>query len=166
VAATTVDAVKLLLAGMLGYADDTNGTADPTKLSSFWTPIIAESVADAEAWLRHTLTKEMGFPATEVADWPMFNHYHKRLSVWMAGAYRAGELSIETKTALERFDCRAEIRALTTLGGTADEESRVGVGLLERDDDLFRRPSVNANGTMPADIFNTRRAWTGRDCWR
>src|SRR3954471_18102479 len=100
---------------MLGYSDDTNGTSDVTKLKPFWTPIIEESVADAEAWLRMTLLG-MGFEATEIATWPMFNHYHKRLAVWMAGAYRSGELDPQQKSALDRFDCRAEVQALTTLG--------------------------------------------------
>jgi hypothetical protein len=162
--AATVDAVKSLIAGMLGYSDDVTGTSDVTKVKPFWTPIINEAVADAEAWLRMTLLG-MGFAATEIADWPMFNHYHKRLAVWMAGSYRRGEFGDQKQSALDAFDCRAEVQALTTLGG-ADDDSLVAVGDLERDDDLFRRPSVNSNGSLPPDVFNCNRVAVGWDIRR
>jgi hypothetical protein len=163
--AATVDSVKLLLAAQLGYSDDVNGTADVTKLSSFWTPILTEATREAEVWLRMTLGG-MGFPAEEVSVWPMFSHYHRRLALWLAGAYRAGELSAEQKSALDRLDPRAEVLALTTLGGAADDEGLVGVGDMERDDDLFRRPGVDGSGRLPADIFNCNRVAVGRDVWR
>jgi hypothetical protein len=142
-AATTVDKVRSLIAGMLGLSNQTTGRADPSQLKPFWADIIEEAVADAEAWIRTTLGRR--FPATEIATWPMFNHYHKRLAVWLAGSYRRGEFSDQKQSALDAFDCRAEIEALETLGaGSAVTVGKSSVGSLSAG--LFNRPFVGCGG--------------------
>jgi hypothetical protein len=164
VPATTVDNVRLRLAGMLGYSDPVTGTSDPTKLKPFWKRLIERATGKAEAWLRTTLLGK-GFSAQEIAVWPLFLYYHEDLAVFFASEDRRGEFSEAQKSALDNLDCRAEVQALTTLGG-ADDDSLVAVGDLERDDDLFRRPSVCANGSLPPDIFSRSVAWSGRDIRR
>jgi hypothetical protein len=164
VPATTVDAVKLRLAGMLGYSDPVTGTADPTKLKPFWTQTIVRATGKAEAWLRTTLLG-MGFRAEKIAVWPLFLYYHEDLAVFFASEDRRAEFSESQASGLDGLDCRDEVKALTTLGG-ADDDSLVAVGDLERDDDLFRRPSVNGNGSLPPDVFNCNRVAVGWDIRR
>jgi hypothetical protein len=150
-AAATVDAVRELLAAQLGYSDTATGKADPTKLEPFWGSIIPRGMGRAETWLRNWLTNEMGLPAEEVMVWPPFLHYHTELSVFFCGAYRIGELSAEKQSALDRLDCRAEVMALTTLGGTAaGRNGRSSVGNLKAG--VFSRPFVGRCG-LPAGPF-------------
>jgi hypothetical protein len=150
-AAATVDAVRELLAAQLGYSDPATGKADVAKLEPFWGSIIPRAMGRAETWLRNRLTTEMGLPAEDVAVWPPFLHYHTELSAFFCGAYRMGEISAEKQSALDRLDCRAEVTALTTLGGTAAARNgRSSVGNLKPG--VFNRPFVGRGG-LPAGPF-------------
>jgi hypothetical protein len=128
-----------------------NGGAD--DLETFWTPITTQAHAEAEAWIRTTLR---AFGSQALAAWPMFEHYHRRLALFWCGVYGAAILTEDQKALLRLMDCREEIKALDSIGDDPDSETDDAVlgGRMERDDDLFAVPSVNAGGSLPGDVFN------------
>jgi hypothetical protein len=168
--AATVDQVKLRLAGQLHKSlpatDPAAPGADVTALDGFWTPIVARATAGSEAWLREFLTA-WGVGDDWMATSPLFRDWHERRAVYQCGIDDGAQLTVDQRPLLFKLDPTEEIVALMKVGRIpGNTESSVGVGLLERDDDLFRRPSVNGNGSLPADIFNTPQPWAGRDVWR
>lgn len=159
--AATRESVRAMLAAQLGKADpdDPDNGLDP-----FWEPIVTQAHAEAEAWLRATLA---GFGPRAIALWSMFEHYHRRLTLFWCGVYRHAELTDDQKNMLRLMDCREEVKGLESLGpddpnSTADDA--VSVGLLSRDDDLVRRATVGQGGGLPGDIFAT--SSLGYPFWR
>lgn len=147
--AATETSVRTLLAGQLHLDAETD-------LDDFWTNITPTATAEAEAWLRDALR---GFGSAAVFRWGMFEHYHRRLSVFFCGLYGAAQLTDDQRNLLRLLDCREEVKALDSIGDDPDsttDDAVVG-GRMVRDDDLFARPSVNANGSIPGDVFNCRR---------
>jgi hypothetical protein len=149
--------VRLMLAGMLHKQNDAGTDTDVTKLSGFWTPITAQSTAEAEAWLRAAVA---GFGEQAVAKWAMFEHYHRKLALFWCGVYGSEMLTDDQRLLLQKLDCRAEVMALESIGpddpNDTTDDAVLG-GLMSRKDDLFRRPSVCPGGRLPADVFNRPR---------
>ncbi len=161
--AASESSVRTMLAGMLRKSNTAGDDTDVSLLSGFWTPITSQSTAEAEAWLRNALR---GFPSSEIAQWPMFEHYHRKLALFWCGVYGQAELTDDQRLLLQKLDCREEVLSLETLGpddpGTDTDDAVLG-GRMERADDLFRTPSVRPNGSIPGDVFNTPR---GCNWWR
>lgn len=152
--------VRTMLAGMIRLSAGADGDEDEgiDGLSAFWTPITAQATAKSEAWLRKNLP---GTPSA-IAKYELFEHYHCDLSLFWCGVYGAALLTAQQLEELNKLDCRAEVLGIESIGDdedTTDDDLVMG-GRMERDDDLFRRPSVNSGGSIPGDIFNTPAAWT------
>jgi hypothetical protein len=162
-AVATEASVRTMLAAQLHAVSDDGTTTDVTELEGFWTPITAQATAESEAWLRQAL---IGFSDAAVAKWAMFEHYHRKLSLFWCGVYGAAQLTAEQRNLLEKLDCREEIMAVESIGPDDpddDSDDLVLGGLMERDDDLFARPSVNSGGSIPGNVFNTATGYTWRD---
>lgn len=154
--AATVESVRELVAGFArlnGGPDD-----EDNPLEAFWEGLITRGTAKAEAQLRDALS---GFSGAAVAKWPLFEHYHRDLSAYWAVTYSNVALTDNQMAQLEKLNCLAEVRAVESIGDDPDDESDDLVlgGRMERDDDLFRTPAVNSDGSL-AGIFNTPTAWT------
>jgi hypothetical protein len=145
----TTDDVRLMLAAELHKSDDVNGTADPAQLASFWKPVVVRATAKAERWLRQTLRAR--FKPELIAVWPAFNDYQMDLALYWCGVYGDSELNELQRASLKALDCRAEVTALTTLGGVA--ETTVGKSSAgELRAGTFARPFVGRGG-LPAGPF-------------
>jgi hypothetical protein len=145
----TADDVRLMLAAELHKSDDIHGTADSDQLAAFWTPVVARATAKAERWLRQTLRAR--FSPERIAVWPAFNDYQMDLALYWCGVYGDSELTEGARASLKALDCRAEVAALTTLGGVG--ETTVGkssAGSLKPG--VFNRPFVGRGG-LPSGPF-------------
>jgi hypothetical protein len=140
-------------------------------LSDFWPPIVLEAEGEAAAWMAMTL-RGKGFRDEDVAQWPMYDHYRRRLALYWCGVWGSSQLSDADALRLKLMDPRAEVLALTTLGLTeADEDvdedsAAVAVGRLQRDDDLFALPAVTAGGMTAGDVFRSATTGTVPSWWR
>src|SRR4051812_37417518 len=108
--AATETSVRTLLAGQLHLST----AAD---LDDFWDNITPQATAEAEAWLRDALR---GYGTAAVARWGMFEHYHRRLSVFFSGLYGAAQLTDDQRNLLRLLDCREEVRKLDSIGDDPD----------------------------------------------